>query len=59
MYLDKNIYYHPEKHGLEKVKEVDSADSYKFDRTVIFKDKDNSFYFASDIWKLYFHSRSY
>ena len=49
MYLDKNIYYHPEKHGLEKVKEVDSADSYKFDRTVIFKDKDNSFYFASDI----------
>lgn len=48
MGYDYNIYYDKEKFGLEIVNEVDSAGDYSFDKTVIFKDKDNNFYFASD-----------
>lgn len=46
---DRNIYYHPETYGLEIVAEYDSADSYEYDTTVIFRDKeDGRLYYVSD-----------
>jgi hypothetical protein len=48
MNFNQNIYYYPEKHDLVIIKEIDSAGGYEFDTTVVFKDKDNNFYFASD-----------
>ena len=44
----ENIYYHPEKHNLTVFDEVETAGSYEFDTTVIWKDKDNNLYWAHD-----------
>jgi hypothetical protein len=44
-----NIYYNPEDHGLEIVAEIDFADSYDFDKIVVWKSKDeNKFFWAQD-----------
>jgi hypothetical protein len=44
----ENIYYSPEAHGLTLVAEVDFADSYDFDKTVVWKDVDGQLYWAQD-----------
>ena len=38
MSWDNNPYYHPEKMGLSTVAEFDSADSYEFDKFVVWTD---------------------
>lgn len=44
-----NIYYDPEKFGLSIVGEVEfSNDSYEFDTTVVWRDKNGTLYCASD-----------
>lgn len=38
---EANIYYHPEKYDLEIIGEIDMADSYEFDKFVVWKSKTN------------------
>lgn len=48
-YDNPDIYYNPDKFGLEIVAEVDwLGEAYEFDFTIILKDKDNNFYWARD-----------
>lgn len=47
--MSKNIYYDPEKFGLEQVAEIDFSDGYyQFDYLVVWKDKDDRLYYAED-----------
>lgn len=47
-YYDENVYYHPDKFGLEEVLEINEKDlSYEFDMFVVWK-KDDVYYWASD-----------
>lgn len=39
--FEKNIYYRPEKHGLELFGEVERQESYSFDKFVVWKRKDD------------------
>lgn len=43
-----NVYYDPEKFGLTKVAEIDTAGGYEFDITVVFRKEDGSFWYAQD-----------
>jgi hypothetical protein len=46
---DKNVYYSPESYGLEVVGDIEwTGESYQFDMTVVWKDKDGKYYVASD-----------
>lgn len=45
---NKNIYYHPEEHDLSVFDEVETADSYDFDTTVIWQNKEGKLYWAHD-----------
>lgn len=46
---DLNIYYHPEKHGLTLLGEVDTADSYEFCKLVVWRrDADGAMFWATD-----------
>jgi len=40
MWNENDIYYDPEKSGLEIVGEVDFADSYEFDKFVVWREKE-------------------
>ncbi len=43
------VYYNPEQHGLVEIYECDVADSYEFDRFVVwFKPQTNELFWASD-----------
>jgi hypothetical protein len=47
--MSDNIYYNPEKYGLTVVGEIEwSEPCYSFDTTVVWKDKDGIYYWASD-----------
>ena len=49
MSWDSNIYYHPEKYGLEEVGEVDWDDEpYQFNITAVWRDENGDYYLASD-----------
>lgn len=44
-----NVYYHPEKHGLTVVAEIEYSDAcYQFDTRVVWKDAEGNFYTARD-----------
>jgi|ERR1700751_2148540 len=43
-----NIYYNPEKFDLEVFDEVETAGSYEFNTTVIWKDKEGKLYWLHD-----------
>ncbi len=44
-----NIYYNPEKYGLEPVGAIDWNDEpYEFDMTAVWKDERDRYYYASD-----------
>lgn len=48
-YWEDDVYYAPEKSGLEIVKELeDETLSYEFSKLVVWKDKEGSFYWATD-----------
>ena len=44
----KNIYYHPETHGLEIFGTADVDESYSFSMFVAWKDAHGQFYYGSD-----------
>ena len=46
---DSNVYYSPEKFGLEEVGQIEwSEPDYSFDTTVVWKDEEGNFYQARD-----------
>jgi hypothetical protein len=46
---ERNVYYHPEIHGLERVSEVDYSDGcYQFDLRVVWKDSKGRLWTARD-----------
>lgn len=46
---ETNVYYHPEKHGLTVVAEIDwSSGSYEFDTRVVWKHKDGRLFTGRD-----------
>lgn len=47
-YLDGNVYYNPEKWGLEPVAEVEySSGSYEFDTRVVWKDRNTGTHYTA------------
>jgi hypothetical protein len=49
MSYDDNVYYNPEKYGLEVVGEINWIDEcYEFDLSVVWKDAEGKYYWASD-----------
>jgi len=48
MSWDKNVYYDPQKFGLEIVDTLEANLSYEFDMFVVWKDERNKLYWASD-----------
>jgi hypothetical protein len=49
MSWDNNVYYNPEKSGLEQIGQIDWTEpDYSFDMTVVWKDADNKLYWAFD-----------
>lgn len=47
--FDSNVYYHPEKHGLSVVVEVEALGGYEFDTFVVWKDeKTGEYVWAAD-----------
>jgi hypothetical protein len=48
MNYENNIYYYPEKSGLEIVGVVEVGGDYEFDTFVVWKNQDNNIYWSTD-----------
>lgn len=47
-YWEQNPYYYPQNYGLEIVAEIDFADSYEFDKVVVWRNEAGDLLWATD-----------